>query len=121
MATRAGYNGLKLTQSRRTAISLFLEQVDVRGFNCRGVRLERFAVLGMALAMSALAAMPALAAAGSQATQTRLTAETRDQNGRTQAAMSISVTGEDGRPAISPGDVGGPSRLGRSRPRTHRR
>jgi Bacterial Ig-like domain (group 3) len=43
-------------------------------------------------------AMPALAAASSQATQTRLTAETRDQNGRTQAAFSITVAGEDGLP-----------------------
>jgi hypothetical protein len=65
----------------------------VRGLNCRGVRLERFAALGMALAM------PALAAASTQATQTRLTAETRDQNGRTQAALSIAVAGEDGSPA----------------------
>jgi hypothetical protein len=49
--------------------------------------------LGFALAM------PALAAASSQATQTRLTAETHDQNGRTQAALSITVAGEDGLPA----------------------
>jgi hypothetical protein len=44
-------------------------------------------------------AMPALATASTQATQTRLTAETRDQNGRTQAALSIAVAGEDGLPA----------------------
>ena len=47
--------------------------------------------------------MPALAfaAASSQglATQTALTAETRDQHGRTQATASIAVTGEDGLPA----------------------
>ncbi len=65
----------------------------MRGLNCRGVRLDRFAALGLALAM------PALAAASSQATQTRLTAETRDLNGRTQAALSIAVAGEDGLPA----------------------
>jgi Bacterial Ig-like domain (group 3) len=41
-------------------------------------------------------AMPALAAAGTQASQTRLSAEVRDQNGRTQAALSIHVAGEDG-------------------------
>jgi hypothetical protein len=93
VATRAGYNGHKLIHSRRTAISRFLEQVHVRGFNCRSLRLDRFAALGMAMAM------PALAAASSQATQTRLSAETHDQNGRTQAAMSISVAGEDGLPA----------------------
>jgi Bacterial Ig-like domain (group 3) len=67
--------------------------------NCRGVRLDRFAALGLALAMSALAAMPALAAAGSQATQTRLTAEIRDQSGRSRTALSITVAGEDGLPA----------------------
>jgi hypothetical protein len=44
-------------------------------------------------------AMPALAAAGTQATQTRLSAEARDQNGRTQAALTITVAGEDGLPA----------------------
>lgn len=65
----------------------------MRGFNCRGLRLDRFAALGMAVAM------PALAAASSQATQTRLSAETRDQNGRAQAALSITVAGEDGLPA----------------------
>jgi Big-like domain-containing protein len=65
----------------------------VRGLNRRGVRLDWFAALGMALTM------PALAAASTQATQTRLSAETRDQNGRTQAALSISVAGEDGLPA----------------------
>lgn len=50
-------------------------------------------MLGMALAM------PVLAAASSKATQTRLSAETRDQNGRTQATLSVSVAGEDGQPA----------------------
>ena len=44
-------------------------------------------------------AMPALAAASTQATQTRLSAETRDLNGRTQAALTITVAGEDGLPA----------------------
>ncbi len=44
-------------------------------------------------------AMPALAAASTQATQTRITAETRDQSGHTQAALSINVAGEDGLPA----------------------
>jgi hypothetical protein len=44
-------------------------------------------------------AMPAFAAVSTQATQTRLSAETRDQNGRTQASLSITVAGEDGMPA----------------------
>lgn len=63
----------------------------------RGLRLELVAGLGIALAMPALA----IAAASSQglATQTALTAETRDQHGRTQATASITVTGEDGMPA----------------------
>jgi hypothetical protein len=65
----------------------------VRGFNCRGVRLVRFAAAVIALAM------PALASAATQPTQTRLSAETHDQNGRTQAALSIAVAGADGLPA----------------------
>jgi len=69
----------------------------VRGMIRRGLRLELVAGLGIALAMPALA----IAAASSQglATQTALTAETRDQHGRTQATASITVTGEDGMPA----------------------
>jgi hypothetical protein len=43
-------------------------------------------------------AMPVLAAT-TQSTQTRLYPEFRDQNGRTQAALSITVAGEDGLPA----------------------
>ena len=64
--------------------------------NCRGLRLELVAGLGIALAMPALAL-----AASTQglATQTTLSAETRDQGGRTQATLSVSVMGEDGLPA----------------------
>jgi hypothetical protein len=64
--------------------------------NCRGLRLELVAGLGIALAMPALAM-----AANTQglATQTTLSAETRDQGGRTQATLLVSVTGEDGLPA----------------------
>jgi hypothetical protein len=65
----------------------------VRGFNCRGVRLERIAAACIALVM------PAWALAATQGTQTRLSAETHDQNGHTQAALSIAVAGEDGLPA----------------------
>jgi len=69
----------------------------VRGMNRRGLRLELVAGLGIALAMPALA----WAAEGSEslATQTTLSAETRDQGGRTQAVLAVSVTGEDGLPA----------------------
>ena len=48
--------------------------------------------------------MPALAVAAESArglaTQTALSAETRDQNGRTQATVQVTVTGEDGLPAL---------------------
>ena len=48
------------------------------------------------------AVVPALAAVGPQATQTSLTAETRDVNGRTQAMLSVAVEGEDGTPVTGP-------------------
>ena len=62
----------------------------MRGLYCRGVRLESLAILGMALAL------PAWAMAGTQATQTRITAEAHDTNRGTQAAVSVQVTGLDG-------------------------
>ena len=73
----------------------------MRGIFRRGPRLELVAGLGIALAMPALA----MAAENAQglATQTALTAETRDQGGRTQATVQVTVTGEDGLPA--PGAV----------------
>ncbi len=63
----------------------------------RGLRLELIAGLGIALALPALA----LAAENAPhlATQTTLTVETRDQGGRTQATVAVTVTGEDGLPA----------------------
>jgi len=69
----------------------------VRGMNCRGLRLELVAGLGIALAMPALA-VAAQSAQGLN-TQTRLSSEIRDQGGRTQATLAIAVTGEDGLPA----------------------
>lgn len=68
----------------------------MRGFNCRSVRLNGFVVLGMALALPAWAMG---AAASTTATQTRMTAETHDLNGRTQAALSVMVAAADGVPA----------------------
>ncbi len=62
-------------------------------FSCRGMRFSGFAALGLALAI------PALAAAHPQATQTSLSAQTQERNGGTQATVSIAVTGEDGLPA----------------------
>jgi hypothetical protein len=54
-------------------------------------------ILTIALAISALTVV----AAGAQSvtTTTTLTAETRDQGGRTQATVAVNVTGEDGVPA----------------------
>jgi mRNA-degrading endonuclease toxin of MazEF toxin-antitoxin module len=74
-----------------------LEQVHVRSLISRGLRLGLVAGLGIALAMPALA----LSAESTRglATQTTLTAETRDQGGRTQATLVVAVTGEDGLPA----------------------
>jgi hypothetical protein len=76
-----------------------LEQVHVRVFFRRGLRLELVAALGLALAMPALT----VAAAHAQTpdaqitdTQTTLTAEARDKGGRTQVAVAITVTGADG-------------------------
>ena len=68
----------------------------------RGLRLELVAAIGIALAVPALACAAENAQAGTvarQSTQTTLTVETHDQAGRTQAALAITVTGEDGLPA----------------------
>lgn len=46
-----------------------------------------------------VATLPAVAAASPQATQTTLSAETRDRSGHTQATFSVAVAGEDGLPA----------------------
>jgi len=69
----------------------------VRGINCRGLRLELVAGLGIALAMPALAMVAE--SSRNLVTQTTLTAETRDQGGHTQAVLAVVVTGEDGLPA----------------------
>ena len=63
----------------------------------RGLRLQMVAGLGIVFWMPALA----LAAQSSQgvATQTTLAAQTRDQGGRTQATVSVTVISEDGLPA----------------------
>lgn len=69
----------------------------MRGIRCRGLRLELVAGLGIALAMPALAM--AAESARVLATQTTLDAETRDEAGRTQAHIAVTVIGEDGYPA----------------------
>ena len=63
----------------------------------RGLRLELVAGIGIALALPALA----LSAGNTRgvATQTSLTAETRDQGGRTQVTLGVTVAGQDGLPA----------------------
>jgi Bacterial Ig-like domain (group 3) len=72
----------------------------VRSIFCRLERLSRFAAVGVA-AVAGVLMLPAFAAA-QQATQTSLSAETRDTNGRTQATLSITVVGEDGQPVSGP-------------------
>ena len=62
----------------------------------RALRLELVAGLGIALALPALA-LPSRTFG--TATETTLAAETRDQNGHTQATLSVSVAGRDGQPA----------------------
>jgi len=71
-----------------------LEQVHVRNMSSRILRLNGVAWLGLALA-----AVPAAASAQAISTFTTLNVATSDQNGRTQAAVRVSVTGDDGQPA----------------------
>ncbi|MGD0731054.1 MAG: Ig-like domain-containing protein [Terracidiphilus sp.] len=81
----------------------------MRGIFCRGLRLELVAALSIALAMPALAmaaensgvhgdGSSSLNAKGI-GTETTLSVETRDQDGRTHATAVVTVTGEDGLPA----------------------
>lgn len=65
----------------------------MRGIFSRGLRLQLVAGLGMALAIPALSG---IAHASSLATQTSLTAETRDQNGHTRTSVAIAVAAADG-------------------------
>jgi hypothetical protein len=74
-----------------------MEQVQVRGFVRRGLRLELVAALSIALGMPALAL--AADTAPRLATQTAITVETHDHSGGTQAVVAVTVTGEDGLPA----------------------
>jgi hypothetical protein len=69
----------------------------VRRFLRRGVRLELVAALCVALSVPALG-VAAESAAG-LATETTILAETHDLHGHTQAAVTITVLGEDGLPA----------------------
>ena len=68
----------------------------MRGLNCRYLRLDLVAGLGIALA---LAVLPAVAAAQQIATHTTLTVETSDLGGHTQATATVDVTAADGLPA----------------------
>ena len=68
----------------------------------RGLRLELVAAIGIALAVPALACAAENAQSSTvarQTTQTTLAVETHDQAGRTQAALAVTVIGEDGLPA----------------------
>ena len=64
--------------------------------SCRGLRLHLVAAFAVAVAIPALGAT---VASKPQATQTTLLVDTRDRNGRTQATLSMAVTGADGQPA----------------------
>ena len=71
-----------------------LEQVHVRGMNCRSLRLEWAAGFVMALAL-----LPVAAKAQQIATQTAMTVETSDQGGHTQATAAVTVSDMNGQPA----------------------
>ncbi len=72
-----------------------LEQVQVRGLNCRYLRLDLVAGLGFAVA---LAVLPAAAVAQQIATHTTLAVETGEQAGHTQATATVALTAADGLP-----------------------
>jgi Bacterial Ig-like domain (group 3) len=63
----------------------------------RALRLELVAGLSFGLGMSASAW--SAVTPRTLSTETTLTAETQDLNGHTQASVTVSVTGQDGRPA----------------------
>lgn len=68
----------------------------MRGIGCRGQRLEAIAGLVLALALPAAGATQGMP---KQPTQTGLTAETHDQDGRTRATIEVTVSSQDGVPA----------------------
>ena len=84
--------GQRVAEPKRN-LSGELEQVQVRGLNCRNLRLEWVAGLGFALA---LAVLPVAAAAQQISTHTALTVETSEQAGHTQATATVAVTAADG-------------------------
>ena len=73
--------------------------MHVRGIIRRGLRLESVAGLSIALALPTACFAARGLSAQTQATQTTLTAETRDQAGRTIANLAVAVVGDDGLPA----------------------
>ncbi len=70
--------------------------------NCRGLRLELVAALGLAVAMLGTAKT---ARAQSVPTLTALTVTTTTQGGKTQAHATVNVAGEDGHPAPGVVDI----------------
>jgi hypothetical protein len=66
-----------------------LVQVHVRGFDCRWLRL-------VLIAGSAIAAAAPVFAIADEPTQTALVVDVVDHGAHTQAALEVSVTGEDG-------------------------
>jgi hypothetical protein len=88
--------GVRAKTGRIPIFSSNLEQVHVIRMFSRGLRLQWFAALGIAVAIPGLAAT---APGMQQPTQTSLRIDTRDGNGRTQATLSVAVIGADGQPA----------------------
>ena len=81
----------------------------MRSLKGRSMRLELVAALGTALALPALAFSAANRAG--VATETALNTQIQDRAGRTQATLTIAVTGQDGLPvtgAVSVEDAGNP-------------
>jgi len=78
-----------------------LEQVHVRGFFRRSLRLQTVAGLGIALAMGLV---PTMARAASASTDTVLQVSTHSLGGKTTAKAQITVAGTDG--SLASGVVG---------------
>jgi len=75
----------------------------VRGIFCRSPRLEGFSTKALVAGLGIALVLPALGmhaeTAPAVATYTTLSAQTRNQDGRSIASASVVVTGEDGLPA----------------------
>lgn len=87
--------GFTLRTNGDTSFLEFLEQLYVRSMNCRDMRLDWVAGLGIALAMLVL---PGTATAQAARTETTLTVRTSNVAGHAQAHATVSVTDDNGVP-----------------------